>query len=279
MVRIIGVGDNVVDMYLHRNTMYPGGNALNIAVFAKELGAEAAYMGVYGTDRAGGWINEVLQKLEIDQSHCRFVDGENGYSAVDLVDGDRTYIGGNDGGVSKSHPLVLSDDDLAYIGGFDLVHSSCYSHIVPELPKLKKAAPLISFDFSDRFTPAYAREVCPHVDICLISCGKKDDAEIAEVIALAHDAGCPMVLTSMGRRGARLSFDGQVYNQPSGKEKAVDSLGAGDAFFTAFIVGYLTAGGRAADPETIQRCMANGADFATRVCMRDGAFGFGVNIK
>ena len=37
-MRVIGLGDNVVDMYMHRNVMYPGGNAMNFAVYANLMG-------------------------------------------------------------------------------------------------------------------------------------------------------------------------------------------------------------------------------------------------
>ena len=48
-VKVLGFGDNVVDKYEHIKTMYPGGNAVNFAVFAKKLGAErSAYMGIFG---------------------------------------------------------------------------------------------------------------------------------------------------------------------------------------------------------------------------------------
>lgn len=40
MIRVLGIGDNVCDKYLHTRTIYPGGNALNIAVFGKLLGME-----------------------------------------------------------------------------------------------------------------------------------------------------------------------------------------------------------------------------------------------
>ncbi len=36
MVKVIGLGDNVVDKYEHIRTMYPGGNALNFAAYAKK---------------------------------------------------------------------------------------------------------------------------------------------------------------------------------------------------------------------------------------------------
>ena len=37
-VNALGFGDNVVDRYEHIHTMYPGGNAVNFAVYAKKCG-------------------------------------------------------------------------------------------------------------------------------------------------------------------------------------------------------------------------------------------------
>lgn len=50
-MKVIGLGDNVVDKYEHIRTMYPGGNALNFAVYAKRLGVDAAFLGAFGTDQ------------------------------------------------------------------------------------------------------------------------------------------------------------------------------------------------------------------------------------
>ena len=50
-ISVLGFGDNVVDKYEHIKTMYPGGNAVNFAVFAKKLGVDrSAYMGIFGSD-------------------------------------------------------------------------------------------------------------------------------------------------------------------------------------------------------------------------------------
>lgn len=35
-VKILGFGDNVVDMYEHLKTMYPGGNCVNLCAYAKQ---------------------------------------------------------------------------------------------------------------------------------------------------------------------------------------------------------------------------------------------------
>ena len=48
-IRVIGVGDNVVDKYMHTKTMYPGGNAFNFSAYASMLGASSSYMGVAAT--------------------------------------------------------------------------------------------------------------------------------------------------------------------------------------------------------------------------------------
>ena len=49
-LKLIGVGDNVVDVYRNKGVMYPGGNALNFAVYNSLRGADAASLGVFGTD-------------------------------------------------------------------------------------------------------------------------------------------------------------------------------------------------------------------------------------
>ena len=283
MIRILGLGDNVVDKYIYKNVMYPGGNAVNVAVYAVFLGAEAGYLGIFGDDREGCVVRRALEEKGIDQSRCRTVHGENGYSAVDLVDGDRTYVGGNDGGISKTEPLVLSGEDFAYLKRFDWIHTSCYSHIDSQLPYIKSVGVPISYDFSNHFGKESCAAVCPHIDAALISCGHLDDAEIDDAARMAQRAGCRMVVTSMGQRGARVYFRGKTYQQPALLVQAKDTLGAGDSFFAGFIVSYLSGGGRldAAEGQDvlIKQSLLKAAAFASKICMIDGAFGCGAPIK
>ena len=50
-MKLICIGDNVVDCYLDEGVCYPGGDAVNVAVHAKRCGAEkVTYMGVFGND-------------------------------------------------------------------------------------------------------------------------------------------------------------------------------------------------------------------------------------
>ena len=55
-MRVIGIGDNVCDKYEHLKTMFPGGQALNFAAYAKMLWADSSYMGVFGNDAAAAHV-------------------------------------------------------------------------------------------------------------------------------------------------------------------------------------------------------------------------------
>ena len=59
MIKVIGIGDNVCDQYYPAKIMYPGGQAMNFSVYAKMLGAQSAYLGVFGNDRVAEHIISV----------------------------------------------------------------------------------------------------------------------------------------------------------------------------------------------------------------------------
>lgn len=278
-MRVIGVGDNVVDKYMYKRIMYPGGNALNLSVYAKQLGVDAAYLGVFGDDRAADHIIETLNHLKIDISYCRQHSGENGFAAVDLVDGDRVFIGGNDGGVQKNHPIILTQEDLDYIQTFELAHSSIYSGMEAELHKLKETGILVSFDFSTDYNESVLKEVCPHVDISLLSCGQLPIDKVKDLLTYVCSLGSSMAIGTMGSRGA-LVFNGtKFFEQKPHYVKPVDTLGAGDSFFTAFIIEYLKGKQKLVqEDQLISQSLEAGAKFAAQTCLVDGAFGFGMEF-
>ena len=68
---------------------------------------------------------------------------------IRLKDGDRTITDENDAGVVKSHPLQITEELLEYIKTFDVVHSSCFSHIEDQLVKIRETGVPLLYDFSD----------------------------------------------------------------------------------------------------------------------------------
>jgi sugar/nucleoside kinase (ribokinase family) len=170
-VKILGFGDNIIDRFVDRGLIYPGGNCVNVAVFARQLGADAAYLGVFGSDGYARLMREALtaEGIALDRSIVR--EGPSGLSDLTVEDGERVFGGWNGGGVTVDRPIVLDEELVRYASGFDLVHSSVYSAAEDELPKLRSGDALVSYDFSseDIFRGAeYLDRVCPFVDLALV---------------------------------------------------------------------------------------------------------------
>ena len=169
-VNALGFGDNVVDRYEHIHTMYPGGNAVNFAVYAKKCGAaRSAYMGIFGNDAAAEHVIASLEDEGIELDKCEQMIGENGAARVTVVDGDRVFLGSNEGGIRGDARYVLDRFDLSYMKQFDVVHSGNYCFTERELPKLKAAGVTVSFDFSDDSTDEYYEQIAPYVDFAFFS--------------------------------------------------------------------------------------------------------------
>ena len=144
--RLLAVGDNVVDRYVEAGFMYPGGNAVNVAVHARRNGATSAYLGAVGTDRAGHVVLAALEEEGVDTMLTRRVDGPNAYADVRIVAGNRVF-GGADAGISR---FTVSPADLEAAAAFDIVHTGECSMLEGQLNELAEAARTLSFDFSER---------------------------------------------------------------------------------------------------------------------------------
>ncbi|WP_091227235.1 PfkB family carbohydrate kinase [Microbacterium sp. 3J1] len=277
--RVAGFGDNVVDRFVDRGVLYPGGNCVNFAVYAAQLGVDSAYVGVLGTDDEARHIRSTLHLLGVDTSHCVVSPGATGWCDVRVVDGDRVF-GDWAGGVVLEAPFQPTESDFAYLAGFDLVHVSAYAGLEPHLPALRARTPLISFDFSDEAEqrdPAYLDAVVPWIDLAIFSVADLDWTEAEEFARAVHDRGADLCLVTRGEEGSAL-FDGSAFHRvASVRVDPVDTMGAGDAFITAFTVSLLEAGWtRDGRPDGVATgtALTRAARFAADQCSIEGAFGY-----
>jgi fructoselysine 6-kinase len=262
-MKLAGVGDNVVDRYRDLGTMFPGGQALNVAVYARRFGIPSAYLGALGDDVAGRQVLGAIRAEGLEMTRLRVLDGPNAYAEVAVIEGNREFVGG-DAGVSK---FRLEPDDLEYLAGFDLVHSSESSYLEDQLHRIAAVARL-SFDFSVRRDPAYIDPILPHVAIAEFSLADLDDHATEAWLERVHRLGPRLVLATRGAADAVL-FDGQrFWRQPAVPTELVDSLGAGDAFIARFLVGVLRE-------ESFGESLASAAQHASVTCRAFGAFGYG----
>lgn len=277
-VSILGFGDNVVDKYQHISTMYPGGNCVNVAVYARRLGARhSAYLGYFGNDAEGNHVISALEQEGVETLRCRQLAGPNGCSYNTIQDGDRIFLYSNEGGIRGQIPYILDPFDLQYVRQFDVVHSGNYSFTESELPKLKAAGVSVSFDFSDDSDWAYYQAVAPSVRYAFCSMDG-DDAAVEEHLRRVLALGPELVCASRGAEGCVL-FDGNAFfRQPAVPlEDVVDTMGAGDSLIAAFLVSYIGyRKQRVPIPLSIPAALRKGAEFAATVCQAEGAFGYGV---
>ena len=278
-VSVCGFGDNVVDVYEHAHTMYPGGNCANFAVYGRRAGARrAAYMGYFGSDAAGEHVIESLREEGVETVKCRQLLGENGLSRVTIDgDGDRVWVGSNEGGIRGETSYVLDRFDIEYLRGFDVVHSGNYSFTERQLPKIREAGIALSFDFSDDSPWSYYQEVAPNVTYAFFSASGLTDGEARDRLVRVHALGPRWVSATRGADGC-LAYDGRRFYRQESRPVAhmADAMGAGDSFLTAFLVESIDCRKRGmTDEDANVRGLEFAAAFASDVCSIDGSWGHG----
>lgn len=285
--KIIAIGDNVCDKYLSRGKMYPGGQCVNTCVYVTMNGVKAAYLGKYGSDAVAECVHSTLEQIGIDDSHCRHYQGENGFALVTLKNSDRVFLGSNKGGIAKEHPFSFTEDDISYIKGFHLIYTNLNSYIEDNLEELKATGVPIAYDFSTRWTDEYLKKVCPYVTVAILSCAHLTPEKREEEMKKTASYGVQIVLGTVGEAGSYVLYkDSFYYVNAVLAEDVIDTMGAGDSYFSAFLcslleaslTGSLVEGDEKEMGERLITAMNKGAAFAAKVCAIEGAFGYGVPI-
>ncbi|WP_138308244.1 MULTISPECIES: fructoselysine 6-kinase [unclassified Clostridium] len=285
--KIIAVGDNVCDKYLSRGKMYPGGQCVNTCVYAKLNGARTAYLGKYGSDQVAECVRDTLKQIGIDDSRCRRHEGENGFALVTLKGNDRVFLGSNKGGIAREYGYDFTEEDFAYIRNFDLIYTNLNSYIEDDLKSLKGTGVAIAYDFSTRWTDEYLEKVCPYVTVAILSCAHLTREEREQEMRKVQSYGVQVVLGTVGEDGSYVLYkDSFLYVPAVHADDVIDTMGAGDSYFAAFLcslletseTGAVVEGSEERMKERLEEAMKKGAAFAAKMCAKEGAFGYGVPI-
>ncbi len=293
MVRILGVGDAKMDKNITDMVAYPGGQAMNIAVNAKLQGAQAGFIGCIGDDLLGQHLAKTLDELGVDRSRSHIVHADNAATVYQVIDGERVWGGTNPRPISPLQMAIrfmlpyygLSREDMDYIKTFDAVHLCNTAHMDEFLPQLKEAGVILSYDYSnDHLLPGFMEKVAPYVDISLFSASKMTETQMMEGLVRAHTLGTRIAIATNGEEGAVLYDGNRFYTKKPDLCDAVDTMGAGDAFISAFLVDFVGSGGLSARTEQqreekIRQGLGAAAAWSAKACMTPGAFGHGCKIE
>jgi fructoselysine 6-kinase len=261
-LRILGLGDNTVDTYVDRAQQFPGGNAVNVAVMTHRLGADSHYLGCVGTDPGGALILSALAAEGVGTERCRRREGENARAYIGHRNGDRYFI--------KSTPGVrarydFQPADFSYMADFDAIHTSIYSELDAYLPAIR-AKRMLSFDFSNRWTTDYLDKTLPHCQMAFMSGADLSDEEASSLLRRCVGASARTAVVTRGSRPAMAFQAGIEAAQVALPTEVVDTLGAGDAFISAFLVAMLKE-------QSLVSALLAGAVNAAAACREAGAFG------
>ncbi|WP_028536889.1 PfkB family carbohydrate kinase [Paludibacterium yongneupense] len=263
MPRLVCVGDNTSDVYLDRDLIFPGGNAVNVAVQAARQGASVAYLGRVGADARGAHILDSLRKEGVDIARCQIGEGPTAWACVTHRNGERHFLGSHS---AESGKLAPSADDLLWLSGFDLIHTSLYSRLGDVLAAIPPSSARLSFDFSDDFTLDDIAGVASCIDIAFLSQAGRDDEDCARLARDIHALGIGKVIITRGEHGA-LAYDGALLvRQPIVETRIVDTLGAGDAF----IAGCLLA---LSGTDDLPAALQAGSRLGAAACIEEGGYG------
>lgn len=266
MVKIVSMGDNVVDCYLSRDTMFPGGNCLNVSVFVRKFGGESAYLGAIGHDAAGDTIFQALTQEGVNTSHLRRLDGPTAYCIIGHRNADRVFVT-FDLGISMFEP---TQDDFDFIAGYDAVQIGQSSGLDAHLPRIASLLPL-SYDFSNKYDDTKIERIAPLCYLASVSAGDDSRDHALELMRSVLAKGAKWCLVTRGSQGAILGRGDEVFEVPAAKADLVDTLGAGDTFIARTLFGLVKG-------EAPAELLSAAALEAAGTCSYYGAVGHGAPI-
>ncbi|MGM0846503.1 MAG: PfkB family carbohydrate kinase [Bacillota bacterium] len=267
-MRLITVGDNVVDCYLDRNEYFPGGNCVNVAVNAKRNGASSVgYIGIFATDEPAQHIKSALQQEGIDFQFSRDACGITGQPKVTLTEeNDRVFLGGPKDTVQHRFKIQLIPEELEYIKQFDICHVSCYSSMESELVKVSEDIK-VSFDFSNRKDLEYISSISPYVSYAFFSAAELSEEELTEFIESLVPFKFEIIGLTRGGEPAVFVRNEKVFKQKLRHIDVVDTMGAGDSLIAGFLTEYIKSG-------DIEKAITKGTLSAENTCQEFGGFGY-----
>ncbi|MEU1514976.1 carbohydrate kinase [Streptomyces sp. NPDC005811] len=271
----------------------PGGGPANTAVALARLGTPTRFLGRLSDDVFGALFRDHLSASGVDLTDAVTTPEPSTLAIADLDDdGQATYSFFADGAADwqwtadELSTTTPADTVAVHTGSLALIRPPGGSHIEEHLAQAREHA-TVSIDPNVRpllVPPAAYRQRLPHwcvlADILRLS--EDDlalllpDATPEQACDTWHAAGVPLVIVTLGGRGALASLHGARISVPAPTVDVVDTIGAGDAF-TAGLLHRLTAlghlGGRldALTPEDTADACAFAARVAALTCSVPGA--------
>lgn len=263
MAKLLSVGEMVIDFlpgseeasYIRK----AGGAPANVAIAVARQGCGAAFCGMMGNDDFGRFLYQTLEENHVEPVVKSLTDKAITTMAFVSLDahGDRSFTfarkPGADMFLTREHVTeeALNSAAVVHAGSCSLSAGTAAEATVYALKQGHDRGKLVSFDVNYRnlmwnddqsACAAAVMNILPYVDLLKISDEEADMLGGEENIpALMAEKSIALVVETLGGDGARAYWNGKTLSVPSLKAQCVDTCGAGDAFWGAFLTTLMKA--------------------------------------
>lgn len=233
----------------------PGGAPANVLACASKLGNKTAFIGKIGADMQGDFLRQTLEDAGVHTGGL--VSDGSFFTTMAFVslseNGERSFAfarkPGADTQIRKEEVdlSIIRNSRIFHFGSLSLTDSPARETTLFALKEAKKGNCLISFDPNYRpllwrtreHAAEQIRSVLPFVDVIKLS---DDETELLTDFADPHaaaeyliGAGIKIAAVTLGKDGVLIATKDGSGRIPGHKVEAVDTTGAGDAFWGAFL--------------------------------------------
>ncbi|WP_405356194.1 carbohydrate kinase [Ruminococcus sp.] len=249
-----GISDKGIPVYI----AFPGGAPANVAVAAAKLGANTAFIGKVGNDAFGKLLVDTVKNNGVNADGMIVTDTANTTLAVVSLqeNGERDFAfyrkGFADTQLSESE---ISDDTLKntrilHFGSVSMTEDPSRTATFNSALRAKNMGATVTYD------PNYRASLWGSLDDALVQ--MKMPLSIVDILKISDEElplladtddpeqgtkllsdlyGIPLILLTLGAKGAYYRFGDCTGLCEGVKVKVADTNGAGDTFFGAFLSG------------------------------------------
>lgn len=228
--KLVAVGDNCLDVYLSKDVLTVGGNALNVAVQWRRHGWESRYFGAVGNDEESDIVLAELGNAGFPPADVERCGGDTAVTFLRDDNGDRTFL---------LEALGVGGNYMPDFARYNVIAAASWVHLGTN-SNADLVRRLIADDVSFSIDISTTHFALPldNVPLVFASGSGHADMPIEDLVQHLRKAGMRQLVVTCGSEGAYFDDGREIHHAPATLVDVVDTCGAGDSFIATFLTAY-----------------------------------------